>query len=65
MSFPKDLKKIFEKAKEQGWRIEQTKGGHYKLFAPDKKTIVLVSGTPKSGDTYKVETELKKAGVKL
>lgn len=39
----KDLKRV---AEQQGWRVEPSKGGHWKFFPPDKtKQMVVLAGT--------------------
>ncbi|MBA3300846.1 MAG: type II toxin-antitoxin system HicA family toxin [Thermoleophilaceae bacterium] len=42
----KEFKEIIKAAKEQGWRVEPTKKGHVKFFAPDDENIVTAGGTP-------------------
>lgn len=44
-----ELTKILKAAEKQGWRVERTKKGHYKLYAPDGKNIVTAPGTPGRG----------------
>jgi hypothetical protein len=44
----KDFKRLRKEAEEQGWRVEQTKNGHWAFYAPDGKNIVHVGGTPRS-----------------
>ncbi len=42
-----DIRKIEKAAREQGWRVERTKKGHWRFIPPDpNKKIVLGSGTP-------------------
>lgn len=51
-------------AVEAGWRVRATKGGHWQFFSPDKKTIILVSGSP--GDyraQAKSKADFKRAGL--
>lgn len=45
-SAKKDFKKVLDQATKQGWRVEQTKGGHWRLYAPDGEHIVHAASTP-------------------
>lgn len=42
----KDVRRIVEEAKRQGWKAETTMKSHVQLFAPDGETIVTIGGTP-------------------
>lgn len=42
----REVRELVREAKRQGWRVEQLKSGHIRLYAPDGKHIVHVSGTP-------------------
>lgn len=46
MTTRKDLERILRDARRQGWDVERTKGGHWRLYAPDGKNIVHAAGTP-------------------
>lgn len=60
------LADIKNKAKESGWRFEQTTSGHWKFFSPDGITIILVSGTPSDWRVQrKVTSDFKRAGLVL
>ena len=48
MSLKKGLRGILREARRQGWRVELGRGGHYKLYAPDGKSIVTTGSTPSS-----------------
>jgi predicted RNA binding protein YcfA (HicA-like mRNA interferase family) len=48
VSLKKELKEILAEAERQGWTVKLTRGGHYKLYAPDGKTIVTTGSTPSS-----------------
>ena len=48
MSLKKDLHEILAEARRQGWRVELTRSGHYKLYAPDEARIVVTGSTPSS-----------------
>ena len=52
MSMSKDILKLIKKAREQGWRVEPTRNGHYKFFAPNG-TIVVASSTPSENRGFK------------
>lgn len=41
-----ELKEIVREAEKQGWRAKRTKRGHWMLLAPDRKSKVLIAGTP-------------------
>jgi predicted RNA binding protein YcfA (HicA-like mRNA interferase family) len=44
----KDIEQVVRAAWRQGWRVEKTKGGHWKLYSPNGLDIVIASGTPRS-----------------
>ncbi|MGH2851486.1 MAG: hypothetical protein ACRDLP_12805 [Solirubrobacteraceae bacterium] len=46
MASRKELGELLEEAERQGWRIEHGRGGHYKAYAPDGKSIVTLPSTP-------------------
>ena len=48
MSLKKELREILREARRQGWRVEQTRSGHYMLYAPKGRGIVTAAGTPSS-----------------
>jgi predicted RNA binding protein YcfA (HicA-like mRNA interferase family) len=56
MAASKDFKKMLREAQRQGWRVEQTKGGHWRLYAPDGEHIVHAAGTP--SDTRSLDNTL-------
>jgi hypothetical protein len=37
---------VVAEAERQGWRVQ--KGRHWKLFAPDGRTIVVIASTPRT-----------------
>lgn len=45
-SAKKDFKEVRREAERQGWRVELTPGGHWRLYAPDGKNIVHAAQTP-------------------
>jgi len=48
-SAKKELKEVIKAAERQGWRVEETKKGHYWFFAPDAVNKVLAAGTTGGG----------------
>lgn len=63
MSVQKDLKKILKAAEKQGWRAEQLKSGHWRLYAPDGVNIVHVSGTPEGSQAIRdIVSDLRRYG---
>lgn len=42
----KEMKELVAAAQAQGWRVEQTSKGHWRLYAPDGVHIVHLPGTP-------------------
>jgi hypothetical protein len=42
----KELNELLHEARAQGWRVERTASGHYKLYSPTGHGIVVVGGTP-------------------
>lgn len=66
MSTPKEVRKLISLAEEQGWRVELKKGGHYRLYSPDGKTIVTAGSTPSDRRAYQnIKSDLKRGGLKL
>lgn len=45
-SVQKEMKEIRREAERQGWRVEATKKGHIRFYAPDGTNIVHAAGTP-------------------
>lgn len=43
----KDMEAVIREARQQDWRVERTRGGHWRLYSPDGRGIVHVSGTPR------------------
>lgn len=42
----KELRQLLREARRQGWRVERTKKGHYKLWPPDGGPPEILPGTP-------------------
>lgn len=53
MSAKKDLKKIEKELARQGWRVEATKNGHRRYYAPDGENMVHMGDTPSEGRALK------------
>ena len=45
-SAKKETKEIIREAEKQGWRVEPTKKGHIRFYAPDGVNVVHAAGTP-------------------
>lgn len=45
-SAKKETKEIVREAERQGWRVETTKKGHIRFYAPDGVHVVHAGGTP-------------------
>ena len=60
------LPNLKTKAKDAGWRIEQTTGNHWQFFSPDGKTIIVVAGTPSDWRAQrKVAAQFKRVGLEV
>jgi predicted RNA binding protein YcfA (HicA-like mRNA interferase family) len=65
MSLKKELREILREARRQGWRVERTRGGHYMLYAPDGKNIVVAASTPgKQSSIRETLAEMRSYGFK-
>jgi len=42
----KDVRKLIERAADQGWRVDERRGGSILLFSPDGQTTVTLHQTP-------------------
>lgn len=42
------MEKVIREARKQGWRVEKTRSGHWRLYSPDGRDIVHAAGTPGS-----------------
>jgi predicted RNA binding protein YcfA (HicA-like mRNA interferase family) len=41
-----ELAKVIAALEDQGWRVERTRKGHWRCYAPDGVGIVVLAGTP-------------------
>jgi predicted RNA binding protein YcfA (HicA-like mRNA interferase family) len=48
-----ETKQLLDEARKQGWVVERTRNGHWRLRAPDGVTTVIVAGT--SGDQNSIQ----------
>jgi hypothetical protein len=57
---------IADLARHQGWRIEQTKKGHWRFIPPNDGEIVITSGTPSDHRTCNnFRSRMKRSGLRL
>jgi hypothetical protein len=63
----KDINRLLKIAGKQGWRIERNRrGGHFKCFSPDGKTIVIVACTTVSRNAVKkARANFEAGGLKI
>lgn len=48
----KDLLGLIREAHRQGWRVKLSGGSHYKLYAPDRKSVVVIAGSASDERAY-------------
>ena len=48
VSLKKELAQILREARRQGWRVELQRSGHYKLYPPDGRDLIVTGSTPSS-----------------
>ncbi len=51
MASKKEIKELLAEAERQGWRVEKSPGGHWKLYAPNGRDLVVLPSTPSSSRT--------------
>jgi len=57
------MDKVVEAAKAQGWRVEKSRGGHWRLLSPDGEGIVYAAATPGSArSVQKTISHLRRFG---
>jgi predicted RNA binding protein YcfA (HicA-like mRNA interferase family) len=62
MSCKKELHQLLKKAEKQGWRVNRTKGDHYKWVSPEGQ-IVFSAQTPSDSRAIKnIIRDLAKKG---
>lgn len=52
MSGKKDLKDLMRRARDAGWTVKLTKGGHLKFIPPDNGVPVFTGSTPSDHRAY-------------
>lgn len=63
MSGRKELKKLRDDLKKDGWLYRRTGKGHHQMKSPDGRHIVVIPDTPSDPRTVKnVRQDLKRAG---
>ncbi len=62
-----DLKELKRLAEQQGWRVEPTKGAHWRFVPPDKtKPAIIMAGTSVSRSGLRNAISLlKRSGLEL
>lgn len=62
----KELQKLMKLARQQGWLVEGTKGGHFRFVPPDSsKPAVISSGTPSDHRSMlNLRAQLRRSGLK-
>jgi|SRR6185369_6503113 len=63
MSYESDLQRVIKNAQMQGFRVCETKRGHWQFYSPNKKDIVVASGTSCNHEGFqKFMAEMRRAG---
>jgi predicted RNA binding protein YcfA (HicA-like mRNA interferase family) len=61
----KDIRRLITELKAQGFRVGQTRGGHYIAYCPDGVTRVTIPGAPSDHRSMKnVLADLRRCGFK-
>lgn len=61
----KEVNKMIKLASKEGWRIENSKGGHIMCYSPDIETIVTISKTKGSHKVVQdIKSDFAKGGLK-
>jgi len=60
----RDIDRLIDAARQQGWGIERRKSGHYMLTPPSRGSpLIVVSGTPGDFRAFaKIRSQLRHAG---
>jgi len=60
-----DFDKVLEKARDQGWRVDRTKKGHWRFLSPDRtQPPIYFSGTPSDHRSIRnLVAQLRRAGL--
>ena len=66
MSQKKDMEQLVRKAKDQGWKVVITNGGHYKFLPINGDTPIIAPLTPSGARSIaNTKSRLKKSGLIL
>lgn len=62
----KDIARLIELARRQGWNVERTNGGHWRFIPTEKgASIVIASSTPSdSREIQNTMSRLRRSGLK-
>ena len=62
-----NVKDLQKQAEAEGWRVRQTKNGHYQFLSPDKEiNPIIVSSTPSDWRAiHKIKAQFKRNGLEL
>lgn len=63
MKIPRDLRSTAKKAREQGWKIRETSGGHLAWKPPAGRTVFCPSTPSDSHSVANVLGKLRRAGL--
>jgi len=64
MRIPKDYRPLIAAAREEGWTVSQTGGGHLRIASPGGGTVVFAPSTPSNHrGLICLRLRLRKAGV--
>jgi hypothetical protein len=64
MASKKDLAILMKIALKAGWRVELTKGGHYKWIAPNSLDLIYSSSTPSDNRALaNLKQDLRRSGL--
>jgi predicted RNA binding protein YcfA (HicA-like mRNA interferase family) len=63
----KDMKRLRKTAEQQGWRVEDTRGGHVKFLPPDTaQPAVVAAGTPSDHRAWRnLLASLRRSGLDI
>lgn len=66
MASKKEIHALIKLAIESGWRVEPTKGGHYKWTAPERLGIFFSSSTPSDNRAIaNIKGDLRRLGLNI
>ncbi len=59
----KEIRRLVKALQSQGWRVEETKKGHFLAYAPNGVGLVTIPGTPSDHRSLRnTVSELRKHG---